>query len=312
MAACRRGSDAPRAKPPADLRRQPVSPPSRGRGRRGGPDGRWSVHPTSKRIDVPASDAADACERRNESTHRSRPCRAAVRDTPPCHVLLEGARGHPGGDRRRRPSRRCSTWRSRRRRRTSSGWCGSSPIYPMTRRIATVNVAVAMTVPTLHRMSRVSRFARSPCGHRRSASRAACPGRKLPCVPRRSAAKAACPGRRSRRAPRRGRPGTGRTYRGRPDRRLGGCWARATPPAASCRATASVWYVFRCRPRHFFAPACIFPLTTRGGGGLVRNRQRTRNSPQAVCGGAGPPPRAGTVVFALREPSASPASRTSP
>ena len=77
------------------------------------------------------------------------------------------------------------------------------------------------------------------------------------------------------------------------------------PPAASCRATAIVWYVFRCRPRpvgvgtarrgDIFRPGMHFSLDSSRGGGLVRNRQRTRNSPQAVCGGAGPPPRAGTV-----------------
>ena len=102
----------------------------------------------------------------------------------------------------------------------------------------------------------------------------------------------------------------------------GGCWARATPPAASCRATASVWYVFRCRPRpvgvgtarrgDIFRPGMHFSLDSSRGGGSVRIRQRTRNSPQAVCGGAGPPRRAGTVVFVLREPSGGPASRTSP
>ena len=52
-----------------------------------------------------------------------------------------------------------------------------SVTYSMKRRIPTVNVAVAITVPTIHRMSRVSRFAisvRTPavpvfCSVRRSA-----------------------------------------------------------------------------------------------------------------------------------------------
>ena len=49
--------------------------------------------------------------------------------------------------------------------------------YPIRRRIPTVNVAVAMTVPTIQRTSLVSRFAIPVrCAARRSASRAACRG----------------------------------------------------------------------------------------------------------------------------------------
>ena len=297
-------------------------PDGRGRGRRDGPAGRWSVHPTSKRIDVPASDAADECERRNESTHRSRPCRAAVR---------------------------CSTWRSRRRRRTSSGWCGRGGGRPLPE--APPARPGTGGGGDRHRRGDGAAVAERAAGPRLGPRRAVAPaGRRRP-RGRRSRGNVRTVTNRRRRTP----PSPLRRVRLRPPRALplsddaqdpdrqrgrrehgphhppdepslqvreADAGRGRPPPAASCRATAIVWYVFRCRPRpvgvgtarrgDIFRPGMHFSLDSSRGGGSVRIRQRTRNSPQAVCGGAGPPPRAGTVFFVLREPSAGPESRTSP